>query len=50
MIKSNYEVLVECMNCGYTDEVLVEKGVEVKDAYCPNCDCNQLITVLNDEE
>lgn len=34
-----YKASVVCLNCGWSGQVEVEKGVKVHSQPCPNCEC-----------
>jgi ribosomal protein S27E len=41
--KDVYTVKVRCGNCGYAGDGVFKKGVAVRKAECPECECKEVM-------
>lgn len=44
-MNDTYQINVRCWNCGFTGEVNIRKGTEIRAAKCIHCGCKSLHSV-----
>ncbi len=42
-MEDTYKIRAKCKNCGWHGFAEIKKGVEIKNATCPDCGCGNIV-------